>query len=64
MNPINLKGLAQAAYDDGETMEQWRSMLPSHLIYLSQQGKVLEKTISDYVAEAASYWPSANDDSD
>lgn len=57
INLENLAKAAQAAKDDGETMEGWRSLLPSTLIHSLQTGNKLEGTIEEYVAAAASVWP-------
>lgn len=57
INLENLAKAARAAYDEGESMKEWRSMLPSVLIASAQAGNALEGTIDEYVAAAASVWP-------
>jgi hypothetical protein len=55
-----LREMAQEAFDDGDTLAEFKSTLTSHLIYLVQAGKFKpERELGDYAAEASKVWPSS-----
>jgi hypothetical protein len=54
---VTIKDLVEDAKIDGDTLEQWVSTLPSHLIFLAQSGNFkAEKATEEYIAEGRILW--------